>query len=103
MENETLCPVSIFTKKLGGKWKLEIIYNLRNCKLRFGQLVAIINGISRKVLTDHLKQMESDNLICRESFNETPRRVEYSLTPIAIDLMPIFKELDRWVKNNHKK
>jgi DNA-binding HxlR family transcriptional regulator len=93
MENNPLCPVSIFTKKLGGKWKLEIIYNLTNRKLRFGQLVAMVNGISRKVLTDHLKQMESDNLIYRKSFNETP--------PIAIDLIPIFKELDRWVKNNY--
>ena len=101
MEKNTLCPVSVFTNKLGGKWKLEIIYHLKIRKLRFGQLVAMINGISRKVLTDHLKQMESDNLIYRKSFNETPPRVEYSLTPIAMDLIPIFKELDRWVKNNY--
>jgi len=96
-----ICPVSIFTDKLGAKWKLEIIYNLRGRTLRFGQLVTIMDGISRKVLTDHLKQMEDDKLVFRTAYNETPPRVEYSLTPVADDLMPIFKELDRWVKNNY--
>ena len=52
-----------FNEKLGGKWKLEIIYHLRNNTLRFGQLATVIDGISRKVLTDHLKEMEKDQLI----------------------------------------
>jgi len=100
-ESVRVCPVSIFTEKLGGKWKLEIIYHLRNKTLRFGQLAAVIDGISRKVLTDHLKQMENDNLISRKSYNETPPRVEYSLTTIARDLEPLFEKLGDWVHEHY--
>jgi len=63
MKENSKCTASIFNKKVGGKWKLTIIYNLRNKDLRFGQLANLIEGISRKVLTDHLKQLEVDNLI----------------------------------------
>ena len=96
-----VCPVGIFTEKLGGKWKLEIIYHLRNKTLRFGQLAAIIDGISRKVLTDHLKEMEKDQLIFRKSYNETPPRVEYSLTPAAKDLDPLLEKLGEWVHKHY--
>jgi len=98
-----VCTASIFTEKLGGKWKLSIIYNLSNRSLRFGQLAAIIDGISRKVLTDHLKQLENDKLISRQSFNETPPRVEYSLTDIAKNLGPVLMSIDGWVNKNYIK
>jgi DNA-binding HxlR family transcriptional regulator len=86
-----LCTASIFTEKLGGKWKLAIIYHLSNKSLRFGQLAAVIGGISRKVLTDHLNQLVDDNLINRQSFKETPPRVEYSFTN------------DSWVRDSYAK
>ena len=92
-----ICPVKFFTKKLGGKWKLSIIYNLRNRSLRFGQLAVIIDGISRKVLTDQLNQMEIDGLINRKSYKESPPRVEYSLTKSSLDLIPLFAKIDDWV------
>lgn len=99
---ENICPASEFNNKLGGKWKLAVIYNLRNRKLRFGQLAAIIKGVSRKVLTDHLKQMEDDGLVKREAFRETPPRVEYSLTKAAKDLEPLLMAIDKWVIKHHK-
>ena len=95
-----ICSASAFTEKLGGKWKLSIIYNLRNRKLRFGQLATRIEGVSRKVLTDHLKQMEVDGLIKRESFKETPPRVEYSLTHASKELEPVLSSIDHWVKKH---
>ena len=52
-------------------------------RIRFGQLASVIDGISRKVLTDHLNQLVDDKLINRESFKEAPPRVEYSLTDAA--------------------
>ena len=64
---------------------------MRNNTLRFGQLATVIDGISRKVLTDHLKEMEKDQLIFRKSYSETPLRVEYSLTPVAEDLEPLLQ------------
>ena len=59
MSENNICSVGVFTEKLGGKWKLSIIYHLKDRKLRFGQLAARIVGVSRKVLTHHLKQLEA--------------------------------------------
>ena len=102
MNNENkLCTASVFREKLGGKWKLSIIYHLSNKSLRFGQLATIIDGISRKVLTDHLNQLVDDKLINRESFKETPPRVEYSLTDAAKKLQPVLKSIDSWVRESY--
>tara|TARA_B100001093_G_scaffold497221_1_gene543887 strand:+ start:613 stop:924 length:312 start_codon:yes stop_codon:yes gene_type:complete len=95
------CTASVFTEKLGGKWKLKIIYHLSNKSLRFGQLAAVIDGISRKVLTDHLNQLIDDKLINRESFKETPPRVEYSLTDAAEKLQPVIQSIDSWVRESY--
>ena len=96
MIENNICPVGVFTEKVGGKWKLSIIYNLKDRKLRFGQLAARIEGVSRKVLTDHLKQLEADGLITRTAYKETPPRVEYSLTKAAKDLSQLFIQIDTW-------
>jgi len=100
-EIKEVCSTSIFSEKLGGKWKLAIIYNLKNRSLRFGQLATLINGVSRKVLTEHLRQMENDNLISRTIYKETPPRVEYSLTKAGKDLIPLFQKIDDWVKKHY--
>ena len=99
--NDHVCKVCIFTKMLGGKWKLAILWNLRNKKLRFGQLASIMDGVSRKVLSDQLQQLENDGLILRKSFNETPPRVEYSKTNIAKKLEPLFLKLEEWIDENY--
>jgi DNA-binding HxlR family transcriptional regulator len=99
--NDHVCKVGIFTKMLGGKWKLAILWNLRNKKLRFGQLASIMDGVSRKVLSDQLHQLENDGLILRKSFNETPPRVEYSITNIAKKLEPLFLKLEEWIDENY--
>ena len=96
MSENNICSVGVFTEKVGGKWKLSIIYHLKDGKLRFGQLAARIVGVSRKVLTDHLKQLEADGLITRTTYKETPPRVEYALTKAAKDLSPLFMQLDAW-------
>ena len=76
-----ICSVSGFTSMLGGKWKLIIIDRLRKREaLRFGFLAASIDNISRKVLSDQLKELVEDNLVIRKQFNEIPPRVENSLT-----------------------
>ena len=98
---EELCPTSIFAEKLGGKWKLAISYNLRNRNLRFGRLANLVDGVSRKVLTEHLKQMEEDKLIVRTVYKEIPPRVEYGLTQAGKDLMPLFQKIDDWVRKHY--
>ena len=68
-------------------------------KLRFGELSYRIPGISRKVLTENLKQMEGDGLIIRTAYNKGPFKAEYSLTQASRDLFPLFQELAIWAGN----
>ncbi|MFY7672344.1 winged helix-turn-helix transcriptional regulator [Tenacibaculum sp. MEBiC06402] len=94
--NMTKCPLTAALKVVGGKWKPIIILNLRKSSKRFGQLDFAIPGISRKVLTSHLSELVRDNLVIRDSYAETPPRVEYRLTKKAEELVPIFQELGKW-------
>jgi DNA-binding HxlR family transcriptional regulator len=101
IEKNILCPVSKFTEMLGGKWKLIIIDTLRKKGVvRFGQLAASIPKISRKVLTDQLKELVVSGLVKRKQFNEIPLRVEYSLSLKSENLFEIFNNIDSWVKEN---
>ena len=67
--------------------------------MRFGMLNALIPTISKKVLTNQLKELESDGLLLRESFAEIPPRVEYSLTEKSIGLMPVLKNFSEWAND----
>ncbi len=90
------CPLSMSLTIIGGKWKPLIIYNLEKSKKRFGQLDAIIPGISRKVLTTQLNELVNDKIVERIAFAETPPRVEYSLTPKGKELLPILRSIAKW-------
>ncbi|WP_292010643.1 helix-turn-helix domain-containing protein [Chryseobacterium sp.] len=90
------CPLRKAMSVLGSKWKPIIVLVTKDRKLRFGELAARINVISRKVLTDQLREMETDGLIIREEFKELPPRVEYSLTEKGLALLPIFSMLEEW-------
>ena len=81
---------------IGTKWKPLIVYVLQIRKVRFGQIDAYIPLITRKVLTEQLKELEEDGLIIREAFNETPPRVEYSLTKKGLALLPILNSVMAW-------
>jgi DNA-binding HxlR family transcriptional regulator len=81
---------------IGGKWKPIIIYILANGQLRFGKLLIFIPTISKKVLTEQLRELEEDGLIIRERYAETPPRVEYSLSETGKALLPILRQLSEW-------
>ncbi|MEG0850092.1 MAG: helix-turn-helix domain-containing protein [Flavobacterium sp.] len=81
---------------IGNKWKPIIIYVLQKRRIRFGQLDAIIPLITRKVLTEQLKELENDSLVLREAFSEIPPRVEYSLTEKGLALLPILNSIIVW-------
>ena len=66
--------------------------------MRFGQLATLVEGISRKVLTEHLRQMEQDKLITRTIYKQVSPKVEYELTEAGKDLMPLFQKIDSWVR-----
>ncbi|MCU0423515.1 MAG: helix-turn-helix transcriptional regulator [Bacteroidia bacterium] len=95
-EKAVPCPVTGMIELIGGKWKPIILYCLRTDKRRFGELAVRIPAISRKVLTEQLKELEADGLITREQFNETPPRVEYGLTTLGKSLAPVLSEMEKW-------
>lgn len=90
------CPLGKAMSALGSKWKPIIVIVINNRKLRFGEIDARISSISRKVLTDQLREMETDNLLTRQEFKEIPPRVEYCLTEKGLALLPILNLLEKW-------
>ena len=89
-------PVATTVQLIGNKWKLLIIRNLLGKTQRFTDFVKTIPGISKKVLTDNLRALESDGLIEREVFAEVPPRVEYSLSALGKTLKPILDAMWDW-------
>lgn len=87
------CPVATAVSLIGGKWKLLILRNLKNRPWRFNELQRDLEGISQKVLTDSLRQMMEDGLIYRQDYRELPPRVEYSLTGLGKEMLPIIDAL----------
>lgn len=95
------CPLGKAMSALGSKWKPIIVLVIKDRKLRFGELAVRINIISRKVLTDQLREMQTDGLVIREEFKELPPRVEYSLTEKGLALLPILYLLEEWEMKYH--
>lgn len=95
-KEEIKCPVTAMLQLIGGKWKPVILYCLRSEKRRFGEISARIPGLSRKVLTDQLKELEEDGLLTRKQFNEIPPRVEYELTELGKSLTPVLNSMEKW-------
>lgn len=90
------CPLGKAMSALGSKWKPIIVLVIKDRTLRFGEIAARISVISRKVLTDQLREMEEDRLLIRQEFKELPPRVEYHLTEKGLALLPILHLLEEW-------
>lgn len=97
MKNELpACPVEITMGLIGDKWKVLIIRDLLTGTKRFGELKKSLTGITQKVLTNNLRQMEASGLINRKVYAEVPPRVEYSLTKTGLSLKPILDSMVQW-------
>ena len=88
-----VCPVATAVSLIGGIWKLLIIRNLKERPWRFNELQRDIEGISQKVLTDSLRQMIDDGLVYRHDYQEIPPKVEYGLTELGKEMLPIIDAL----------
>ena len=88
-----VCPVATAVSIIGGKWKLLIIRNLKERPWRFNELQRDIEGISQKVLTDSLRQMIDDGLVYRHDYQEIPPKVDYGLTELGKEMLPIIDAL----------
>lgn len=90
------CPVATAVSLIGGKWKLLILRNLKERPWRFNELQRSLDGVSQKVLTDSLRQMIDDGLAYRHDYQEMPPRVEYGLTDLGKEMLPIVYALEEF-------
>ncbi|NFG27980.1 helix-turn-helix transcriptional regulator [Clostridium botulinum] len=91
-----VCLLDLAMDFIRGKWKAVILCHLINEPKRFLELQRITNGVSHKVLTEKLKELEEDNLIQKIVYDENPPKVEYKLTPMGKDLSMAIKEIEKW-------
>lgn len=91
-----VCLLDLAMDFIRGKWKAVILCHLLNEPKRFLELQRITNGVSHKVLTEKLKELEEDNLIQKIVYDENPPKVEYKLTPMGKDLSMAIKEIEKW-------
>ena len=90
------CPVGSVVELFGGRWKASILWFVHGSPRRFNELRRLLPGITQKMLTQQLRQLERDGLVSRTQFPEIPPRVEYSSTHLLEKLVPIFDALHRW-------
>lgn len=94
-------PLLSLYEKLGGKWKLRILWVLRSGEsMRYGEIKAGITGITDMMLSQSLRELCADGLAERRQFQEIPPRVEYQLTPLGAGALPALEMLAQWMKNN---
>lgn len=90
------CHVRAALSIIGGKWKPVIIYYLMEGTRRFGELRKLMPDATQKMLTQQLRELESDGVIHRKVYQVVPPKVEYSLTPYGRTLRPVMRELCKW-------
>jgi DNA-binding HxlR family transcriptional regulator len=91
-----LCPVTETAKIIGKKWYLIILHELTRTPMGFNELKRAVRGISAKVLSENLGELEARGLLVRTVYSESPIRVEYSLTDKGRELDGIFVSMRIW-------
>ncbi len=90
------CPIEAALEVIGGKWKGMALYHLLDGTKRFNALKREVNGVTQRMLTKQLRELELDGLISRHVYAEVPPKVEYSLTKKGKALRPILLALEEW-------
>jgi DNA-binding HxlR family transcriptional regulator len=100
------CGVTHFLNRIGGKWKVLIIYAISKNANRFSLLQKVMPDISKQMLVNQLRELEEDKIIERIIYAEIPPRVEYKMTKYGKSLMPVIDVIQQWglkdMKNNIK-
>lgn len=90
------CPVEATLSVVGGKWKVVILWRLVSGAKRFNELERSISQITRKMLTEQLRELEKDDLIVRKIYPEVPPKVEYSLSDYGRTFIPVMQAMAQW-------
>lgn len=96
---EYKCPIDVTIDVLGGKWRSLIIWHLSREVLRFSEVRRIVPGISKKVLSEHLRELEKHGFIERKVYPEVPPRVEYKIMDKGRGLGKILDLMEKWGQN----
>lgn len=100
MKTKLECPIMTTLAMISDKWKVLILCKLRTQTLRFNELMRQLKGVSQRVLTQQLRELEYDGLVERKVYAEVPPRVEYSLTALGRSLVPVLDQLENWARDN---
>ncbi len=90
------CPVEAALGLIGGKWKGIVLYHLMSGTLRFNEIRKRVPGVTQRMLTTQLRELEADGLILRVVYPQVPPRVEYSLSAKGRTLEPVIAALKEW-------
>lgn len=94
---EYRCFFELALQVIGGKWKPIILYQLSiDGVLRFGELKRSVVGITERMLTRQLRELEKDHLVKRKVYHQVPPKVEYSLKPFGVTLIPLLLQMREW-------
>ncbi|MES2809963.1 MAG: helix-turn-helix domain-containing protein [Bacteroidota bacterium] len=99
--NQLQCPVTYVMNKIGGHWKPIILYQLQTGPKRYSELRRAIPPITEKMLIQHLKQLEADNLVIRKAEPVVPPFVTYSLSQAGEELTPVLNSMVAWARKDH--
>ncbi len=94
------CPSRAILELIADKWTLLIVPALRRGRMRNGELMRLIGGVSQKMLTQTLRELERNGLVTRIDHQEVPPRVEYELTELGRSLSDLMRKLDGWAEAN---
>ncbi|MGG6295398.1 winged helix-turn-helix transcriptional regulator [Leptolyngbya sp. AN02str] len=95
------CSVETTLDIIGARWKVLILHELFNGVKRFNELHRSLVGITQKMLTQQLRELEQDGIVHREVYQQVPPKVEYSLTPLGRTLEPILDAMHEWGTTYH--
>ncbi|MED1604087.1 helix-turn-helix domain-containing protein [Cytobacillus kochii] len=97
---QEICPLTVTQNAIAGRWKIVILWHLsQNNIIRFNELLRMLPGISKGILTRQLRELEEDNLVHREVYKVVPPKVEYSLTEQGRKFTPILEAMQTWGKD----
>ena len=94
----TKCPAEITLEVIGGRWKVPILWNLFQGTRRFSELRRALDGVTQKMLTQQLRELESQGIVTRKVYPQVPPKVEYSLTNDGKTLKPVVEAMCKWGK-----
>jgi DNA-binding HxlR family transcriptional regulator len=89
-------PVELSLDIIGGKWKISIIWRLKDDSKRYGELKRSLPKVTHKMLTQQLRELEEAEIITRKVYPEVPPKVEYSLTLLGKSVIPVIDMLNEW-------